>query len=321
MALTVNNIGNNSSTPRGLPTDMDNALEIYYGSVLTAFDRKQVFLDLVTTKSIDSGSSISIPVIGQSSDSDTNTHVPGTELTMSTIAVKERIINIDALEYFALAVDKFEEKVLHFETRGELAKQAGEALAVKIDKAVAAMILTASQTSGTIGGSAVQADGTEVNNDTIDSGATPKAKGDALIEAVFAAAAAMEEKDVTGEKYLVVSPVIYSYLAQSDAVNKDITAGTNGGLDKGTVMEVAGIRIYKSNYTNQDAAVDVGGTDKKLKALLFTSECVAVAKLMDVTSEVNYIPEQLATLMTTYYSYGMGVLKPGAACVITGGNA
>jgi hypothetical protein len=42
---------------------------------------------------------------------------------------------------------------------------------------------------------------------------------------------------------------------------------------------------------------------------------------MDVTSEVNYIPEQLATLMTTYYSYGMGVLKPGAACVITGGNA
>jgi hypothetical protein len=321
MALTVNNIGNNSSTPRGVPTEMANALEIYYGSVLTAFDRKQVFLDLVTTKSIESGSSISIPVIGQGSDGDTNTHVPGTELTMSTIPVKERIINIDALEYFAIAVDKFEEKVLHFETRGELAKQAGEALAVKIDKAVAAMLLTASQTSGTIGGSAVQADGTEVNNDAIDSGSTPKDKGDALIEAVFAAVAAMEEKDVSGEKYLVVSPVVYSYLAQSDAVNKDVTASTNGGLDKGTVMEVAGIRIYKSNYVGTDTAVDVGGTDKKLKALIFTSEAVAVAKLMDVTSEVNYIPEQLATLMTTYYSYGMGVLKPAAACVITGGNA
>ena len=186
MALLVNNIGSNAGT-RGLPTDMDNALQIYYGSVLTAFDRKQVFLDLVTTKSIDSGSSISIPVIGQSSDANTNTHVPGTELTMSTIPVKERIINIDALEYYALAVDKFEEKVLHFETRGELAKQAGEALAVKIDKAVAALLVTASQTSGTIGGSAVQADGTEVNNDAIDSGATPKAKGDALIEAVFEA--------------------------------------------------------------------------------------------------------------------------------------
>ena len=202
-----------------------------------------------------------------------------------------------------------------------MAKQAGEALAVKIDKAVAGMLVTASQTSGTIGGAAVQKDGTEVNNDVIDSGATPAAKGDAIIEAVFEAVAAMEEKDVSGEKYLVVTPKLYSYLAQSSAVNKDITSGDNGGINKGTVMEVAGIRIYKSNYVPVDTAVDVGGTNKKLKALLFTAEAVAVAKLMDVTSEVNYIPEQLATLMTTYYSYGMGVLKPAGSCVITGGNA
>lgn len=112
MALTVNNIGNFTSGTRGVPTDMDNALEIYYGQVLTAFDRKVIFLPLVTTKTIESGSSVSIPVIGRASDADTHTHVPGTELTMSTVAVKERIINIDALEYFAMAVDKFEEKVL-----------------------------------------------------------------------------------------------------------------------------------------------------------------------------------------------------------------
>ena len=318
MALTVNNIGNNSSTPRGLPTEMDNALEIYYGSVLTAFDRKNVFLDRVTTKTIESGSSTSIPVIGQSAETDTNTHVPGTTLSMSAIPVKERIINVDALEYYALAVDKFEEKVLHFETRGELAKQAGEALAVKIDKAVASELVLASQTSGTIGGSAVQADGTEVNNDLIFSASTPKAKGDAMIEAVFAAVAAMEEKDVTGDMVLAVKPSVYSYLAQSDAVNKDITSGDNGGINKGLVMEVAGITIIKSNHLPA-LAVDVGGVDKNLQGLIFSAEAVAVVKLMDVTSEVNYMPEQLATLMTTYYSYGMGVLKPACACVITGG--
>jgi len=313
MALTVNNIGNNSGT-RGVPTDMDNAMEIYYGSVLTAFERKNVFLDLVTTKSIDSGSSVSIPVIGQGSDTATNTHVPGTDLTMSTIPVKERIINIDALEYFALAVDKFEEKVLHFETRGELAKQAGEALATKIDKAVANALRLAAETSGTIGGAAVQADGTEVNNDAIGAGADAKAKGEALIEAVFAAVAAMEAKDVSGDKVLVVDPLHYSYLAQSSAVNKDITSGDNGGINKGTVMEVAGIRIYKSNHIGTGTAMT---STKLLKGLLFSAEAVAVAKLMDVTSEVNYIPEQLATLMTTYYSYGMGVLKPAGACAIT----
>lgn len=313
MALTVNNIGNNSGT-RGVPTAMDNAMEIYYGSVLTAFERKNVFLDLVTTKSIDSGSSVSIPVIGQGSDTATNTHVPGTDLTMSTIPVKERIINIDALEYFALAVDKFEEKVLHFETRGELAKQAGEALATKIDKAVANALRLAAETSGTIGGAAVQADGTEVNNDAIGAGADAKAKGEAMIEAVFAAVAAMEAKDVSGDKVLVVDPLHYSYLAQSSAVNKDITSGDNGGINKGTVMEVAGIRIYKSNHLGTGTAMT---STKLLKGLIFSAEAVAVAKLMDVTSEVNYIPEQLATLMTTYYSYGMGVLKPAGACAIT----
>lgn len=313
MALTVNNIGNNAGT-RGVPTDMDNAMEIYYGSVLTAFERKNVFLDLVTTKSIDSGSSVSIPVIGQGSDTATNTHVPGTDLTMSTIPVKERIINIDALEYFALAVDKFEEKVLHFETRGELAKQAGEALATKIDKAVANALRLAAETSGTIGGSAIQADGTEVNNDAIGAGADAKAKGEAIIEAVFAAVAAMEAKDVSGDKVLVVDPLHYSYLAQSSAVYKDITSGDNGGINKGTVMEVAGIRIYKSNHLGTGTAMT---STKLLKGLIFTAEAVAVAKLMDVTSEVNYIPEQLATLMTTYYSYGMGVLKPAGACAIT----
>jgi hypothetical protein len=305
---------------------MDNSLEVYSGLVLTAYERKVLFLGLVSTKTIESGSSVSFPVIGQSSDGDTNTHVPGTELTMSTIPVKERVINIDALEYYAMAVDKFEEKVLHFETRNELAKQAGEALAVKIDKAVAQTVLNASQTSGTIGGSAIQADGTEVNNDVISTGSTAKAKGDALIEAVFAGVAAMEAKDISGDKVLVVSPLTYSYLAQSDAINKDVTSGNNGGLDTGKVMEVAGIRIYKSNYipttaAGQTVGVDVGLTNTRtVQGLLFNMDCVGVVKLMDVTSEANYIPEQLATLLTSYYSYGMGVLKPGASLVITGGD-
>ena len=320
MAVSVINIGNNSNTPLGKPTEMANALEVYYGQVLTAFERKNVFLDLVTVKTIQSGSSVSIPVIGQGAETDIKVHVPGTDLTMASVPVKERVINIDALEYFALAVDKFEEKILHFETRGELAKQAGEALSVKIDKKVATTILLATQTSGTIGGSIVQADGTEVNNDTIDSGTSPKARGNALIEAVFTLSAEMEKKNVTGEKVLVVSPTEYSYLAQSDGVNKDITYGNNGGIDKGTIMEVAGIKILKSNHL-PTTPVDVAGVNKKLKGLLFTSECIGVVKMMDLTSESNYLPLQLATLLTTYYSYGMGVLKPACAGVITGGNA
>ena len=322
MAFTPNNIGDFQSGTRGLPTDYDNAIEVYYGLVLTAFERKTLFLDLVSVKTSEDGSSQRFPIIGQASDADVKTHVPGTNLTMSTVPVKDRTINIDALEYFAFTIDKFEDKVLHFETRPELAKQAGEALAVKVDKAVAEEIVIASQTSGTIGSDVVQADGTEIVNAVIDTGSTPKDKGNALIETVFKAVATMEGKDVTGEKYLVVSPLIYSYLAQSDGVNKDITFGNNGGIDKGTIMEVAGIKIFKSNYIPTDYVITdaTNGAEKgaKVKAMVFTSEAVGVVKLLDITSETNYIPEQLADLVTTYYSYGMGVMKPGCACMILG---
>ena len=325
--LTVVNLGNNTSTPLGVPTEMDNAIEVYSGLVLTAFERKVVFLPLVMNKTIEAGSSMSFPVIGQSSDGDTNTHIPGTELTMSDIKVKDRIINIDALEYYSLNVDHFEEKILHFETRNELAKQSGEALAVKIDKAVGSEVLTASQTSGTIGGDVLQADGGEVNNDLIHTGTTSKAKGDALIEATFTAVAQMEEKDVYGDKVLVVKPITYAYLAQSDAVNKDITSGSNGGLDTGMVMDVAGIGIVKSNNVptvavgQTSVGVNVGETNTRyVQGLLFNEECVGVVKLLDITSEQNYLPKQLSTLLTSYYSYGMGVLKPGASTVITGGD-
>ena len=214
------------------------------------------------------------------------------------------------------------------ETRNELAKQAGEALAVRIDKAVGLEVLTASQASGTIGGVAVQPDGSEVVDDVIFTGSTAKLRGDALIAAIFDGAAVMEAKDVTGDKVLVVSPANYATLAQSDAVNKDLTSGMNGGIDSGIVLEIAGIKILKSNNiptaskTATTTGVNVGLTNNRnIQGLLFNADCVGVVKLMDIASEANYRPEQLATLLTSYYSYGMGVLKPGASCVIAGGDS
>ena len=322
MALTLTDIANTNTGNKGVPIEMDNAMQLYSGQVMLAFERKLTFLDLVTVKSTPHGSSQSFPIIGQASDADTNTHVPGTALSMSSVAVRERIINIDALEYFAMAVNMFDEKVLHFETRGELAKQAGEALAVKVDKAVGVELVVASQTSGTIGTGAVQQDGTEIVNAVITTGTTPEAKGNAIVGAIFQAVAELEAKDVTGEKYFVTSPLNYSYLAQSNAINKDVTSGDNGGLDNGNVMSVAGIKIYKSNYMPTDYVITdaTGGAELGAvpQGMIFTKDAVGVVKLLDITSEANYLPEELATLLTSYYSYGIGVLNPGASCVIVG---
>jgi len=322
MALTVNDIANTNSGNKGVPSEMDNAMQLYAGQVMLAFERKLTFLELVTVKTTPNGNSMSFPIIGQASDGDTNTHVPGTTLSMSTVAVRERIINIDALEYFAMAVNMFDEKVLHFETRGELAKQAGEALAVKVDKAVGVELIVASQTSGTVASGAVQEDGTEIVNAVITTGSTPADKGNALVETIFQAVAELEGKNVTGEKYFVTSPLNYSYLAQSNAINKDVTSGDNGGLDNGLVMDVAGIKIYKTNHMPTDYVITdaTGGAEFGAvpQGMIFTKDAVGVVKLLDITSEANYLPEELATLLTSYYSYGIGVLNPGASCVLVG---
>ena len=334
MAYSPINISNNAGT-RGDPSAMALALKLFSGTVLTSFDRKNIGLETVTTKTIENGKSFQFPVIARSLDNgDTiDTHVPGSDLTVNQIPVKERIINVDTLQYYALALNKFEEKIMHFETRSELAKQAGEALSNQIDKQVFTTVLTASQTSGTIDGSVMQPDGTEVNNDVIFSGATASAKGDALLETIYSAQAIMDGKDITGEKVFITTPANYNFLVQSGkAIHRDYTSG-NGDIAKGTVIEIAGVKIKWSNNlpitrtatldtadSNTETGVDVAGTDKQFQGLLYTPACVGVVKLMDITSEANYLPKELNTLLTSYYSYGMGVLNPGAACVITGGN-
>ncbi len=325
MAYTPINISNNAGT-RGEPDDMALALKLFSGTVLTSFDRKNIALETVTTKTIENGKSFQFPVIARSLDNgDTiDTHVPGTDLTVNQIPVKERIINVDTLQYYSLALNKFEEKIMHFETRSELAKQAGEALSNQIDKATFDTVLTATQTSGTIDSKVMQPDGTEVNNDVIDSGGTSEAKGDALLETIYSAQAVMDGKDITGEKVFITTPANYNFLVQSGkAIHRDYTSG-NGDIAKGTVIEIAGVKIKWSNNlpvtTNVATAVDVSGTEKKFQGLLYTPACVGVVKLMDITSEANYLPKELNTLLTSYYSYGMGVLNPGAACVLTGGT-
>ncbi len=251
------------------------------------------------------------------SDSDVATHTPGADVSTTDMPDNERVILIEDLQYVSTLVDNYEEKMAHFEIRGELAKRSGEALATKIDKQVFTTVLAATQAAGV----AAQPDGFEVNNDDIIDGATAEAKGDAILATIFAAKAHLEANDVTGDPIFVTDPINYFNVVQSaKAVNRDFNDGGNGSISKGNVIQVAGISIVMSNHFGKDTTVDVGGTNKKLQGLLFTSDAVGVVKLMDVSSESNYIPEKLGTLMTSTYALGMGVLNPGASVAITGGT-
>lgn len=319
MAITMNNIGNNAGT-LGVASDMANSLKVFSGLVMTAFDRKNIGVPLVKSQTISSGSSAQFGVIAQLADTAGANYVVGTDVSTSAIPVKERVITIGAPTYVALAISRLEEKVMHFETRSELSKQLGESLATKMDKLVFSKVLEASQTSGTIGGTVMQPDGSEVNNDAIMNGATPEAKGDALIAALFEANTIMKQKDVMGEPIFVTTPANYNYLVQGGkGIDKDYTNG-NGGLDTGTIIQIAGIKITWSNHLPVTTSVDVSSVAKKLQGLLFTPDCMGIVKLADVTTEIDKLPTRIGEdLIKSYYWNGMGVLNPACSCAITGG--
>jgi len=284
-------------------SDRDLAIKVFSGEVLTSFETANIFLSKVQTRTIKSGKSASFAVIGKYASA-VDTHVPGTDITPNLINAGERVIEIDDLKYASVFVDNFEEAMQHYETRSQYSTEMGRRLAKTVDVAVIAQLdacvagtANTGDTNGGEGQPAAQASITIGTAAITGSGA----KGDAILASLFDAQTAMDEDDIPGDRNVVMSPKNYNRLVQSGAVHKDMTSG-NGGIDTGKVVQVAGHNILVSN--------NIGASD----IYMFTQNAVGVVKLLDVKSEVNYIPEKLGDLMTSSYAMGFGVLNNG--CVV-----
>ena len=285
-------------------SDRDLAIKVFSGEVLTAFESANIFLGKVQTRTIKSGKSASFAVIGKY-ESAVDTHVPGTDITPNLINAGERVIEIDDLKYASVFVDNFEEAMQHYETRSQYSTEMGRRLAKTVDQAIIAQLdacVAGSNNGGkdTNGGEGQPAAQTAITIDTA-AATTSGTKGDAIIAALFDSQTAMDEDDIPGDRNVVMSPKNYNRLVQSGAVHKDMTTG-NGGIDSGKVTQIAGHNIMVSNNINEN---DI---------YMFTQNAVGVVKLLDVKSEVNYIPEKLGDLMTSSYAMGFGVLNNG--CVV-----
>lgn len=284
-------------------SDRDLAIKVFSGEVLTAFETANIFLGKVQNRTIKSGKSASFAVIGKY-DSAVDTHVPGTDITPNLINAGERVIEIDDLKYASVFVDNFEEAMQHYETRSQYSTEMGRRLAKTVDLAVIAQldacVAGTANAGDTNGGEGQPAAQTAITLGTAAQ-STNGTKGDVILAGLFDADTAMEEDDIPGDRSVVMSPKNYNRLVQSGAVNKDMTTN-NGGIDSGKVMQVAGHNIMVSN--------NIGAND----IYMFTPNAVGVVKLLDVKSEVNYIPEKLGDLMTSSYAMGFGVLNNG--CVV-----
>lgn len=288
-------------------SDRDLAIKVFSGEVLTAFETANIFLPNVQSRTIASGKSASFAVIG-SYDTAIGAHVPGTDITPNLINAGERVIEIDALQYASVFVDSFEEAMQHYETRSQYSAEMGRALSKKVDKAIIAQLTKCiSQVgddltnSGDTNGGEGQPGGQDGISITLTVSDTNGQKGDDILAALFDAQTAMDEDDIPGDRTVVMSPKNYNRLVQSGAVHKDMTSG-NGGIDSGKITQVAGHSISVSN--------NVGANE----IFMFTQNAVGVVKLLDIKSEVNYVPEKLGDLMTSSYAMGFGILNNG--CVV-----
>ena len=285
----------------------DTALTLYTGEVIKAFTRKNVALNTVSTRTINGGKSAQWIVTGQAADTDVTAHTPGADIATKVLANDEVIITVDTRYYYSHFLDDLDMKLAQYDIRSELAKQAGEALATKIDKEVFQGVynMRTIVDAGT-GLKPGQQPASIIKATGYDAATTAEARGNALIEAMFAGVTALNEKDVTAEPIMVTQPANYYNLVQSTrGTNQDFT-NNNGGIDSGNISQIAGIMTTWTNHL----PVITGTGNFTLHGMMYTKDVYGVVKAMDITTESSRETSKLGDLLVSYYALGHGPLNP-----------
>ena len=315
----------------------DNAmfLKVFAGEVATAFSEANIMLPLTRVRTISSGRSAQVPLTGKAV---AKYHTPGESLItdqdgadtpadyLSTMKVNEKIIKIDDLLTSSCFIDDLDQAKSHFDYRGPFTAELGKALAVELDK----NIIRAMYQSAT--GSA--SDPIVAGMGDVHLGATTSAAvtTEGMIGAFFEAAQKMDANDLPADgRFAVLGPELYYRLIQKagslgNAINTDFSG--RGSVATGQVMEVAGIKIYKSNHID-----DVGGqnfdlsahatgnknqADTNFSSLKFAGvfgqeEAVATVKLKDIEVQSQYLVERQGSLFVARMACGTAPLRQDAA--------
>lgn len=280
-------------------------LKVFGGEVMGAFEEANVFLDKTMVRSISSGKSAQFPATWKVT---AGYHTPGTQILGQNTNVNERVINIDDLLVSSVFLANIDEAKSHYDVRAEYSKQVGAALARTLDKNLAQLLCLAARASATVAGAF---GGSVLVNSSYGS------DGAVLASGVFAAAQAMDEKDIPAEeRYCAIRPAQFYLLAQTtNVLNKDW--GGSGAYADGSVLKVGGVSIIKSNNLPQsiiaDGMAQYRGDFTNSRGVVFHKSAVGTVKLMDVATEAQYQIERQGTLVVAKYALGSDILRPESA--------
>ena len=324
-------------------------LKKFSGEILQTFDESNVFKPLHTIRTIESGKSAQFPVTGIAS---ANYHTPGENIAdggnsyLSDIAKTEKIITIDKMLVASTFLSNIDDVKNHYDIRSVYANELGKALAVRFDTALAKVFIAAARDTANL---PVQVNKTggqlDVANNDFSAPDTPgtvaATTGADLVAAFFTAAQKLDENDVPSDgRFCVLRPQEYYKLVTGadssnsfslvSAVNSDI--GGQGSLASGSIPQIAGISIYKSNHipSTDLSAISTGdgssandvfktggvgynGDFRNSLGIISHSAAVGTVKLLDLATESEYQIERQGTLFVAKYAMGHGVLRPECA--------
>ncbi len=227
----------------------DLYLKLFSGELFKGFQHESIARDLVTKRTLKNGKSLQFIYTGRTK---AEYHTPGQAILgndENAPPVAEKTVTVDDLLISSAFVYELDETLAHYELRGEISRKIGYALAQTYDRKIFRSIVRGARAASPVsktgyvepGGSQIRVGTTAQANNAYDS--------TALVNAFYDAAAALDEKGVSGQgRVAVLNPRQYYTLIQNVGGNGLINRDVQGSaLQSGTgIIEIAGIKIYKS---------------------------------------------------------------------------
>ena len=227
----------------------DLYLKLFSGELFKGFQHEAIARDLVTKRTLKNGKSLQFIYTGRTK---AEYHIPGQSILgndENAPPVAEKTVTVDDLLISSAFVYELDETLAHYELRGEISRKIGYALAQTYDRKIFRAITRGARAASPIsksgyvepGGSQIRVGTTAQANNAYDS--------EKLVDAFYDAAAALDEKGVSGDgRVAVLNPRQYYTLIQNVSSNGLINRDVQGtALQSGNgVIEIAGIKIYKS---------------------------------------------------------------------------
>ena len=229
-------------------------LKLFSGELFKGFQRNTIARDLITKRTLKNGRSLQFIFTGRTKS---EFHVPGQSILGNSDQappVAEVTIECDDLLISSAFVYELDETLAHYDLRGEISRKIGYALAENYDRRIFRAITKSARSAGPITATNfVEPGGTQIQVGTSTTSGAEAFDATKLTDAFYDAAAALDEKGVSGEgRVAVLSPRQYYELIQAVGgsgsgaylINRD---EQGDALQSGNgIIEIAGIKIYKS---------------------------------------------------------------------------